>query len=70
MSSFVRMLEDDARDMCYQDYTATMLKLLTQSFIRFAGGDFTAPSFIEMMYPKKTEETAEQIKDHVLSLFQ
>lgn len=64
------MIEDDARNMTYQDYTATMLKALSESFIRFAGGDWSPPSFISMVYRQERDDrTPEQIIDHVKSLF-
>lgn len=63
------MLEDDFRNVLYQDYTALMMKILTETFVRFAGGEWSAPSFIEMVYkPNKGEETAEEIKNRVLSM--
>lgn len=65
------MLEDDRRQTLYQDYTATMLRQLTQAFVSFAGGKWEAPSFIEMAYPeqKPKRQTKQEIIDHVLALF-
>lgn len=65
------MLDDDRRQTLYQDYTATMLRQLTQAFVSFAGGKWEAPSFIEMVYPeqRKPAQTKQEIIDHVLALF-
>lgn len=49
-----------------------MSKILAEAFVQFAGADWHAPSFIDIVYPesKKDEPTAEEIKDHVLSLLE
>lgn len=69
--ALIAMMEDDRRNMLYQDYTATMLRQLTQAFISFAGGKYDAPSFIEMVYPEQRQpkQTKQEIIDHVLALF-
>ena len=71
MPALIAMIEDDNRDLIYQDYTASMLRALAQSFIAFAGGKWEAPSFIELVYPEQRppKQTKQQIIDHVLSLF-
>ena len=66
------MLEADHREIVYQDYTASMLKTLAQSFLSFAGAQVELPSFIEMMYPEqapKGPQTKQEIIEHVLKLF-
>lgn len=62
-------MEADSRTILYQDYTASMLGLLAQGVAQMNGANWTAPSFIEMVYPQvKDTRTAEDIKNHVLSL--
>ncbi len=71
MPALMAILEDDRRNILYQDYTASMLRQLTQAFVSFAGCKWEAPSFIEMVYPetKPKQQTKQEIIDHVLALF-
>jgi hypothetical protein len=69
MHALACMIEEDYRDKTWHDYTATMQGMTAQMMARFSGYDWTAPSYIEMVYPE-TQDTrsAKEIKDHVLSL--
>lgn len=62
------MLDDDARNILYQDYTASMLGTLAQTVAQIGGASWTAPSFIEMVYPDvKDTRSSKEIKDDLLS---
>ena len=63
------MVNEECRQTLYQDYIATGLKILADSYIKVHGGDFTLPSFIEMTHEKEKPMTAEEILDHVKGLF-
>lgn len=44
------MLEDDARDSQYQDYSATCLWMIGKAL---CGDKWQIPSFVDMMYPSE-----------------
>lgn len=60
------MLEDDSRQINYQDYTATSLGMIG----KMLGQDkWTLPSFVEMMYPEKAKKdmrTGKEIVNDIL----
>lgn len=62
------MLEDDSRNILYQDYTASMLGVLAQGVAQIGGANWEAPSFIEMVYPGvEDRRTAAEITRDVLA---
>lgn len=70
------MIEDDARDTMYRDYTATMQRHLVQfCFTHFGGKDWEPPSWMDLAHPqddpaeKKQPETKEDAKAHIYALF-
>ena len=69
------MLEDDARETMYRDYTATMQRhLVHMCFMYFGGKDWEPPSYVDLAHPdeaKQTEhtESKEDAKAHIYNLF-
>lgn len=53
----------------YQDYMATGIKILAESYLKVHGGELHLPSFIEMTHEKKQEESVEQIMGHLKKVF-
>jgi len=62
-------LEDDQRNIAYQDYTATMSRNLLKAFLSFVGSDYDPPSFIDIVYHHNTEKepTKEEVINHILT---
>jgi len=60
------MMQEDGRETLYQDYVASMLKMLVTSYLQAHGVTPDIPSFIEMIHPAEKEPTAEQVKAHIL----
>ena len=63
------MLNEECRVTLYQDYVTTALKVLVESYSVVHGGEMKLPSFIEMTHEKQKPQTAQQILDHVKSVF-
>lgn len=66
------MIKDDQQEQLYRDYTATMAGLTVQTLVSYGGNKWKAPSYVEMAHPtdvKVDTRSAEEIKDHVHSLF-
>lgn len=62
------MLDEEQRETLYQDYVATGIKILAESYIKAHGGDFTLPSFVEMTHAQEKPEKAEDVINHVLEI--
>lgn len=67
--ALVRMLNEESRVCLYQEYVATGIKILSESYVKCHGADLQLPSFIEMTHKKKYKETAQQIINHVKQIF-
>ena len=63
------MIDEECRVTLYQDYVTTALKVLAESYSVVHGGDLKLPSYIEMTHEKQKPKTAQQILDHVKSIF-
>ena len=63
------MLNEECRISLFQDYVATGIKVLAESYVKVHGGDIQLPSYIEMTHVKEAPKTAQQIIDHVKEVF-
>lgn len=64
------MVNEETRQCLFQDYMATGLKALVDSYAKVHGSEFTLPSFIEMTHTvKQPQITAKQVIEHLKEVF-
>lgn len=63
------MVKEECRQSLYQDYIATAIKILAESYVKCHGGEIMLPSFIEMTHEKERPLTAKEIIEHVKQVF-
>ena len=61
-----RMLAEDRRELVYEDYTATMQKIIAEAYLTAHGASPEIPSYIEMVHVKEKQPTAEEVKKHII----
>lgn len=68
MPGIAYLLEESREKELYESYSAQLLWMIARGLYGIAGAEYDMPQYVEILHPetRKSQPTAQQIKDHVL----